>query len=169
MRWTPHNGPHNWIAHRGLLSWGIQIRSFGVHKTYVCETNFHFINWPLPEFPLSCIHWNGQLTMDPISEWHQGVILPWHVLIGSLAFHETYFCKMIFHLINLPHAASPFLCIQLNGHPTKEPKMKRHITLGLGQLNSSICTLLNLYLRSIFVESIGQNVYSNTICDLLIK
>ena len=53
-------------------------------------------------------------------------VWPWGIQIGPFAVHKTYFFKINFPLINKPHAAFPFSCMQRNGHPSMYPKSEWH-------------------------------------------
>ena len=43
-----------WLTPRSGRLWGIQIRPFGVHETYLRNINFHFLKRPHAALPFSC-------------------------------------------------------------------------------------------------------------------
>ena len=73
----------------------------------------HFI---FPAYRKKAHHGGLQKWMTP------RCLLPLGIQIGPFAVHKTYSCKINFHVINKPHAAFAFSCIQRKGHPTLDPK-----------------------------------------------
>ena len=85
VKWAPLSKPQKWMTPRGVWLWDIQIRSFAVYETYFCKMNFHFLNKPHAAFPFSCMQRKGHPTVNPKSEWHQGVCNP-----GAFKPHATF-------------------------------------------------------------------------------
>ena len=118
----PLSGPQKWMTPRGVWPWGIQIGSFAVHETYFCKMDVHFINRPDAALPFSCIKRKGHSTVDPKSEWHQGVYDPGAFKLDHLQSMKPIFAKWISTLLTSHMQHFPFPACWGKNTCTVDPK-----------------------------------------------
>ena len=94
-------------GHRGCMNLGHSIGPFGIHETYFCNMDFHFIDQPHAAFPFSCIKANGHLTVDPKVSDTKGC-MTLGLSNWTISSQQNLFLKIKFPLSSKPHAAFPF-------------------------------------------------------------
>ena len=91
-----------------------------------------------------CIQWNGQPTMSPKSEWHQGLYYPSASKLDHLQYTKHIFAKWISNFYQATCIISLFL------HIVKWHQGVNYHGQTLGHLNWIICCPRNLYLQNDF-------------------
>ena len=118
-----------------------QIGSFGVQETYFWRVNFHFVNMPHAAAPFTACKEMGILHSLPWKCMTPRELWPSAIQIGAFGVQETYFWKVNFHFVNVPHEAVPF-CYLLTCHM---PQFHFSACREMGNVMSlSVCKILPL-------------------------
>ena len=118
---NPNSGHWKWMTTRRAWPWAIQIGPFRVQETYFSIENFHFVNMPHAAVSFTACREMWILHSGPWKWMTPRELWPRANQIGPFGVQETYFCKVNFPFVNMPHAAFPFNCMQRNGNPNSGP------------------------------------------------